>query len=408
MRAQLSSSFATRRRFFPLRWYARDAEQDIRTGYRMRTNEAEDRTEIVSVAELQGDLLQGRVNRKPWEQSRWRIAQPATGAYWYREGTEAEIEIGEGTRCINTELRCTEGAKLKIGCHAFLGERTIIQAKKLVEIGDGATIGRGALLLDRQHHPLVPWDKETVAPIVVGEHSYVGDYTVVLPGSIIPPGVVIPPCSVITKQSCQRSEPRWPYIRAKNHNRLLAADTERRIRERVAYNQLVSDSFSGSGRGGSLPQYNVFAVTVAGTLANVSFARSVTFYLRPWGPPVLGASPPYHLRVAHNTFVHNSTQILATGGDVTIGQDCMVSWRACVLTQCLDDHGDITLGDGVWVGAMAIILPGTTIGAGSVIGAGAVVQGHFPAFSVIAGHPARVIRTIPRFSGARHSTTDAV
>jgi len=87
----------------------------------------------------------------------------------------------------------------------------------------------------------------------------------------------------------------------------------------------------------------------------------------------------------------------------------MVSWRACVLTEMPGgERGDIELGDGVWVGAMAIILPGTKIGAGSVIGAGAVVQGEFPPFSVLAGHPARVVRTISPFTGPRHSTVDAV
>ena len=51
---------------------------------------------------------------------------------------------------------------------------------------------------------------------------------------------------------------------------------------------------------------------------------------------------------------------------------------------------------------------GTRIGEGSVVGAGAVVQGDFPPFSVIAGHPARVIRTLQPFEGPRHSVADAV
>ena len=39
----------------------------------------------------------------------------------------------------------------------------------------------------------------------------------------------------------------------------------------------------------------------------------------------------------------------------------------------------------VWIGAMAIILPNTRIGKGSLVAAGAVVQGEYPPFSVIAG-----------------------
>ena len=45
-------------------------------------------------------------------------------------------------------------------------------------------------------------------------------------------------------------------------------------------------------------------------------------------------------------------------------------------------RGDVELGDSVWVGAMAILLPGTKIGKGSIVGAGSVVQGEFPPFSV--------------------------
>jgi len=130
--------------------------------------------------------------------------------------------------------------------------------------------------------------------------------------------VVIPPCSIVTASSSTRNE---PYIRASNYGRLLPADTERRIRESVAYNVLVGvsggrDAHRLAPGGESLPLYNMFAVTVAGSLANVAFARSVTFYLRPWGPPILGAGAEFRLRIAHNTFVHNSTQILATGGNI--------------------------------------------------------------------------------------------
>lgn len=100
--------------------------------------------------------------------------------------------------------------------------------------------------------------------------------------------------------------------------------------------------------------------------------------------------------------------MLATGGDIEVGRDCMVSWRTAMLTEIGDQRGGIELGDAVWVGAMAIILPGTKIGTGSVVGAGAVVQGEFPPFSVIAGHPAKVVRTIPPFEGPRHSIIDAV
>jgi acetyltransferase-like isoleucine patch superfamily enzyme len=54
-------------------------------------------------------------------------------------------------------------------------------------------------------------------------------------------------------------------------------------------------------------------------------------------------------------------------------------------------EGDVVIGDNVWLATRAIVLPGTTIGEGSIVAAGAVVKGEFPPMSIIAGAPARVV-----------------
>lgn len=54
----------------------------------------------------------------------------------------------------------------------------------------------------------------------------------------------------------------------------------------------------------------------------------------------------------------------------------------------------ITIGNNVWIGGSATILPGVTIGDNAVIAGGAVVVRDVPAWSVVAGNPARVIRQI--------------
>jgi maltose O-acetyltransferase len=54
----------------------------------------------------------------------------------------------------------------------------------------------------------------------------------------------------------------------------------------------------------------------------------------------------------------------------------------------------ITVGDNVWLGGGAIVLPGVTIGDNSVVGAGAVVTKDVPPDVVVVGNPARVVRAV--------------
>ena len=63
--------------------------------------------------------------------------------------------------------------------------------------------------------------------------------------------------------------------------------------------------------------------------------------------------------------------------------------------QGIDDVAPVHIGDGAWLGQNAVILAGTQVGAGCVVGANAVVRGRFPPRSLIAGAPGRVIRTLP-------------
>jgi len=55
-------------------------------------------------------------------------------------------------------------------------------------------------------------------------------------------------------------------------------------------------------------------------------------------------------------------------------------------------NGPVEIGRGSWIGAHAVILDGVRIGEGAVVAAGAVVADHVPAFTVVAGVPARTIR----------------
>ncbi len=53
----------------------------------------------------------------------------------------------------------------------------------------------------------------------------------------------------------------------------------------------------------------------------------------------------------------------------------------------------VTIGDDVWIGQNAIIMPGVTINNGAVVGAGAVVTKDVAAYDIVGGVPARVIKS---------------
>lgn len=57
------------------------------------------------------------------------------------------------------------------------------------------------------------------------------------------------------------------------------------------------------------------------------------------------------------------------------------------------DEKPVVIEDDVWIGLRVTILPGVTIGKGSVIGASAVVTKSVPPYSVVAGNPAKIVKT---------------
>ena len=62
------------------------------------------------------------------------------------------------------------------------------------------------------------------------------------------------------------------------------------------------------------------------------------------------------------------------------------------VAQALDQKGDIIIGNDVWIGYEAVILPGVTIGDGAVIGCRAVVTKDVPPYTIVGGVPAKPIR----------------
>lgn len=62
------------------------------------------------------------------------------------------------------------------------------------------------------------------------------------------------------------------------------------------------------------------------------------------------------------------------------------------ITSARDNKGDIVIGNDVWVGYEAVIMPGVKIGDGAIVGTRAVVTKDVPPYTIVGGVPARPIR----------------
>ncbi|MGW7466545.1 sugar O-acetyltransferase [Streptomyces xantholiticus] len=111
-----------------------------------------------------------------------------------------------------------------------------------------------------------------------------------------------------------------------------------------------------------------------------------------------------YITIGEGTFVNYNLTALDVA-PITIGRDCQIGPNVQLLTPThpvepgprrdkLEAALPITIGDNVWLGGGAIVLPGVTIGDNSVIGAGAVVTKDVPANVIALGNPARVVRPV--------------
>src|SRR5881296_4504006 len=96
----------------------------------------------------------------------------------------------------------------------------------------------------------------------------------------------------------------------------------------------------------------------------------------------------------------NPTKPVIIGDDTGIGGHCLIFTHGVWLS-ALDgypvSYEPVTLGKSVWLPWRVSVMPGTTIGDGTVIGANSVVHGTIPPYSLAVGSPAKVIRSAPDF-----------
>lgn len=121
--------------------------------------------------------------------------------------------------------------------------------------------------------------------------------------------------------------------------------------------------------------------------------------------------PPIHancgLRHVHfgKRVVVNFNCMFVDDGDIFIGDDVMIGPGCTFATAIhpisprlrkykIQRNKQIHIGNNVWLGGGAIVLPGVTIGDNSIVGAGSVVTKDVPANCIVVGSPAKVLRQI--------------
>jgi len=162
--------------------------------------------------------------------------------------------------------------------------------------------------------------------------------------------------------------------------------------ESILYRNLIREVLWETGIAGKV-------VIGAHVLVISTFARSVFV-----------AFPGGRIEVGDRTFLNYGLDVAATKL-LRIGSDCLIGTHVTMMDNHF--HGisarhempsaqPIVIEDGVWIGNRAVVLPGVTIGAGAIVGAGSVVTRDVPAGVVVAGNPARTIRQLDEVRAALH------
>lgn len=112
----------------------------------------------------------------------------------------------------------------------------------------------------------------------------------------------------------------------------------------------------------------------------------------------------YNIIAGKNLYINFNCCIL-DGSTVTFGDNVMVAPNVQIYTAThpirfnqrnsgVEFAKPISIGNNVWIGGNSVLCPGVTLGDNVVVGAGSVVTKNFPNDVVIAGNPAKIIKTI--------------
>ena len=149
----------------------------------------------------------------------------------------------------------------------------------------------------------------------------------------------------------------------------------------------------------------IFAVIAIGTIDKDS-RLIIASYMQKYGLKMISLIHPT-ASVSHTSSIGFGCQVLANSvvaADVAIGNLCILNNSCNVDHECIigdNVHvapgavlcGCINIGKNVMIGAGAVILPRISIGNDSIIGAGSVVTNDVKSNEIVAGNPAKIIRT---------------
>ena len=121
-----------------------------------------------------------------------------------------------------------------------------------------------------------------------------------------------------------------------------------------------------------------------------------------WIEPIFRCDYGFNIHIG-DRFYANSDCIFLDTCEIRIGDNCLLGPRVGLYTVShpleaaarrtgIERGRPIRIGNDVWIGGGAIVVPGVTVGDGAVIAAGSVVTRDVPASALVGGNPARVIR----------------
>lgn len=306
------------------------------------------------------------------------------------------------TADIEPPFFCDTGSGTELEEHVHIGPGCVFLDTGIIHIGAGTDIGPGCLI-STPHHPLdaelrkqeVQWARH----VYIGAHCRLGARVIVCPGVTIGDGCVIAPGSVVTRDIPPYSFASGCPARVTG---TLPTPEERKAGDAKGAQDGVDSAADGTVRelSGSLqvlaPHMNGYKGRYADLLPHAQDGVIM--------PPVT-CTRGKGICIGEKSFL-NFNACLQDQTDIRIGRHTLIGPCCCLAAKALagctrEPEGseaakgaDISIGDDCWLGGGVTVWPGVHIGDRCIVAAGSVVCEDVPADSLIAGHPARVIRRL--------------